>query len=196
MQRRKILEGLRVVELGQLIAVPYATKLLSDMGAEVIRIESANRPDIYRLSDFYDDRVDGEYWNRAINFNEQNRNKMSLCVELDEGLGDAALKELLSISDVFASNFTPRVMKKYGLEYDDLRKIKPDIIVVSSTGYGHSGPWSSFGAIGFGTEAASGLSSTTGYKGGGPSQPEIPYPDYTAAEHTVFGILSALIYRQ
>ena len=52
MQRRKILEGLRVVELGQLIAVPYATKLLSDMGAEVIRIESANRPDIYRLSDF------------------------------------------------------------------------------------------------------------------------------------------------
>ena len=162
MQRRKILEGLRVVELGQLIAVPYATKLLSDMGAEVIRIESANRPDIYRLSDFYDDRVDGEYWNRAINFNEQNRNKMSLCVELDEGLGDAALKELLYISDVFSSNFTPRVMKKYGLEYDDLRKIKPDIIVVSSTGYGHSGPWSSFGAIGFGTEAASGLSSTTG----------------------------------
>ena len=74
MQRKKILEGLRVVELGQLIAVPYATKLLSDMGAEVIRIESANRPDIYRLSDFYDDRVDGEYWNRAINFNEQNRN--------------------------------------------------------------------------------------------------------------------------
>ena len=69
-----------MVELGQLIAVPYATKLLSDMGAEVIRIESANRPDIYRLSDFYDDRVDGEYWNRAINFNEQNRNKMSLCV--------------------------------------------------------------------------------------------------------------------
>ena len=195
MSRGRILEGLRIVELGQLIAVPYATKLLADMGAEVIRIESANRPDIYRLSDYYDERIDGEYWNRAINFNEQNRNKRSFCVELDKNEGNDALLELISISDVFASNFTPRVMKKYGLEYQDLIKIKPDIIVVSSTGYGHSGPWSSFGAIGFGTEAASGLSSTTGYRGEGPSQPEIPYPDYTAAEHTVYGILSALLYR-
>jgi len=195
MEMTRILKGLRIVELGQLIAVPYATKLLSDMGAEVIRIESANRPDMYRLSDYYDDRVDGEYWNRAINFNEQNRNKMSFCVELDKAQGDYTLKDILAISDVFASNFTPRVMKKYGLEYEELKKIKPDIIVVSSTGYGHSGPWSSFGAIGFGTEAASGLSSTTGYRGEGPSQPEIPYPDYTAAEHTVFAILSALQHR-
>ena len=106
-QASKILRGLRVVELGQLIAIPYATKLLSDMGAEVIRIESAKRPDIYRLSDYYDDRTDGEYWNRAINFNEQNRNKMSFCVELDQIFGNKALKDLLAISDVFASNFTP-----------------------------------------------------------------------------------------
>ena len=177
-----ILSGIRVVELSQLIAIPYATKLMSDMGAETIRLESAKRPDAYRLSDFYDERLDGDYWNRAINFNEQNRNKLGLALELDNNNALDQLYDLISISDVFACNFTPRVMKKFGLEYDNLKKIKPDIIVVSSTGYGHSGPWSSFGAIGFGTEAASGLSSATGYEDGPPAQPEIPYPDYTAAE--------------
>jgi len=195
MENKGILNGIRIVELSQLIAIPYATKLMSDMGAEIIRLESAKRPDAYRLSDFYDERLDGDYWNRAINFNEQNRNKLGLALELDNKDALDQLYELISISDVFACNFTPRVMKKFGLEYDNLRAIKPDIITVSSTGYGHSGPWSSFGAIGFGTEAASGLSSATGYENGPPAQPEIPYPDYTAAEHTVFAIMAAIIHR-
>ena len=195
MENKAILSGIRVVELSQLIAIPYATKLMSDMGAEIIRLESAKRPDAYRLSDFYDERLDGDYWNRAINFNEQNRNKLGLSLELDNKNALNQLYDLLSISDVFACNFTPRVMKKFGLEYDNLKTIRPDIIVVSSTGYGHSGPWSSFGAIGFGTEAASGLSSATGYENGPPAQPEIPYPDYTAAEHTVFAIMAAIIHR-
>jgi len=195
MKNNGILNGVRIVELGQLIAVPYATKLLSDMGAEIIRLESANRPDAYRLSDFYDERRDGKYWNRAINFNEQNRNKLSLGLELDHKNSLQCLYDLISISDVFACNFTPRVMKKFGLEYEHLQKIRPDIIVVSSTGYGHTGPWSSFGAIGFGTEAASGLAAATGYENGPPAQPEIPYPDYTAAEHTVFAVMAALIHR-
>ena len=195
MENKGILSGIRVVELSQLIAIPYATKLMSDMGAEIIRLESAKRPDAYRLSDFYDERLDGDYWNRAINFNEQNRNKLGFALELDNQKALDQLYDLVSISDVFACNFTPRVMKKFGLEYDDLKIIKPDIIVVSSTGYGHSGPWSSFGAIGFGTEAASGLSSATGYEGGPPAQPEIPYPDYTAAEHTVFALMAAIIHR-
>ena len=195
MKDNGILSGVRIVELGQLIAVPYATKLLSDMGAEIIRLESAKRPDAYRLSAFYDERRDGKYWNRALNFNEQNRNKLSLGLELDNKNGLQYLYDLISISDVFACNFTPRVMKKFGLEYENLQKIRPDIIVISSTGYGHTGPWSSFGAIGFGTEAASGLAAATGYENGPPAQPEIPYPDYTAAEHTVFAVMAALIHR-
>ena len=96
---------------------------------------------------------------------------------------------------MFAENFTPRVIGNFGLEYEELRKIKPDIIMVSSTGYGHTGPWSGFGAIGYGTEAASGLASVTGYVGGPPSIPELPYADYTAGEHTVFAIMAALLHR-
>ena len=189
------LEGIRIVEMGQLIAIPYAIKLLSDMGAEVIRIESCVRLENYRANSFYDDNSDGEYWNRGINFYEQNRNKLSLTLDLTKARGREALIELIAVSDVFAENFTPRVVRNFGLEYDDLRVVRPDIIMVSSTGYGHTGPWSGFGAIGYGTEAASGLAHMTGYHGGPPMLPEIPYADYTAAEHTVFAIAAALVHR-
>ena len=192
---RKALEGLRVVEMGQLIAIPFATKLLADMGAEVIRIESCQRMDGYRVNGFYKNDATGEFWNRAINFNEQNRGKRSVTLDLTKPNGLAALKDLIAVSDVFAENFTPRVIANFGLEYEDLRKIKPDIIMVSSTGYGHTGPWSVFGAIGYGTEAASGLASVTGYINGPPSIPELPYADYTAGEHTVFAIMAALMRR-
>ena len=189
------LEDVRIVEMGQLIAVPHAVRLLADMGAQVVRVESCTRLENYRESSFYENSANGQYWNKGANFSEQNRNKLGITLDLSipEGLG--ALRELISISDVFVENFTPRVMKNFGLEYEDLRRIKPDIIMVSSTGYGHSGPWANFGALGYTTEAASGLAHMTGYEGGPPELPEIPYADYVAAEHTVFAIMAALLYR-
>ena len=102
---------------------------------------------------------------------------------------------MIAVSDVFAENFTPRVMRNFGLEYEDVRQIKPDIIMVSSTGYGYTGPWSDLGAIGFATEAASGLAHMTGYEDGPPVIPEVPYSDFTAAEHTLFAVMAALIHR-
>ncbi len=192
---RLSLEGVRVVEFGQLIAIPFATKLLADMGAEVVRIESCTRLDGYRVSGFYKNDTSGEFWNRAVNFYEQNRNKKSLTLDLAQERARETLRDLIAVSDVFAENFTPRVVRNFGLEYQDLRRVRPDIIMVSSTGYGHTGPWSGFGAIGYGTEAASGLSSVTGYRDGPPTIPELPYADYTAGEHTVFAIMAALAHR-
>jgi crotonobetainyl-CoA:carnitine CoA-transferase CaiB-like acyl-CoA transferase len=189
------LSGVRIVEMGQLIAIPHAIKLLGDMGAEIIRIESCTRLDNYRTSSMYDNNGDGRHWDRAANFYEQNRNKYSLTLELNDEECIAALRELVSISDVFAENFTPRVMRNFKLEYEDLRRIRPDIIMVSSTGYGYTGPWADYGAIGYTTEATSGLSHISGYKDGPPVLPEIPYADYTAAEHTAFAIMTALAYR-
>ena len=189
------LEGVRIVEMGQLIAIPHATKLLGDLGAQIIRIESCARLDNYRTSSFYENDGEGSYWDRAANFYEQNRNKYSLTLELNDEDGINALRELVNISDVFAENFTPRVMRNFKLEYDDLRRIRPDIIMVSSTGYGYTGPWADYGAIGYTTEATSGLSHISGYKDGPPVLPEIPYADYTAAEHTAFAIMAALAYR-
>jgi benzylsuccinate CoA-transferase BbsF subunit len=96
---------------------------------------------------------------------------------------------------VFAENFTPRVIKNFQLEYEDLRQINPAIIMVSSTGYGFEGPWANFGATGPATEGASGLAHMTGYKEGGPVMSEIPYTDYTGGEHTVFAVMTALMHR-
>lgn len=189
------LSGIRIVEMGQLIAIPHATKLLADMGAQIIRIETCARLDNYRMQSFYGNSVEGNFWDRAANFYEQNRNKMSLTLDLTDETCLGVLKDLISVSDVFAENYTPRVMRNFGLEYEDLRKIRPDIVMVSSTGYGHVGPWSDFGAIGFTTEAASGLASLTGYRDGPPKLPEIPYADYSAAEHTAFAIMAALVHR-
>ena len=195
MTMTRALEGVRIVEMGQLIAVPFAAKMLGDMGAEVIRIESCTRMDGYRVSGFYENDSSGEFWNRAVNFYEQNRGKQSLTLDLAQSVGIDTLVDLIAISDVFIENFTPRVISNFGLEYDDLRKVKPDIIMVSSTGYGHTGPWSGFGAIGYGTEAACGLAAVTGYIDGPPAIPELPYADYTAGEHTVFAIMAALMHR-
>ena len=189
------LRGVRVVEMGQLIAIPFAMKLLADMGAQVIRLESTVRLESYRSDSVYQNEIHGEFWNRGANFYEQNRNKLGITLDLARPEGLELLKNLIAISDVFAENFTPRVIRNFGLEYGDLRRIKPDIIMVSSTGYGFSGPWANFGATGPATEGASGLAYTTGYADGPPVMAEIPYVDYTAGEHTVFAVMTALMSR-
>ena len=189
------LQGVRIIEMGQLIAIPFAMKMLADMGAQVIRLESTRRLESYRSDSVYQNEIQGEFWNRGANFYEQNRNKMGITLDLGRPEGLDILRRLVAISDVFAENFTPRVIKNFGIEYADLCRIKPDIIMVSSTGYGFDGPWSNFGATGPATEGASGLAYATGYSGGPPVMAEIPYVDYTAGEHTVFAVMTALMSR-
>ena len=189
------LKGVRIIEMGQLIAIPFAMKLLADMGAQVIRLESTRRLESYRSDSVYQNEVHGEFWNRGANFYEQNRNKLGITLDLGRPEGLDILRQLIAISDVFAENFTPRVIRNFGLEYSELCRIKPDIIMVSSTGYGFEGPWANFGATGPATEGASGLAYATGYAGGPPVMAEIPYVDYTAGEHTVFAVMAALMSR-
>ncbi len=189
------LQGVRIIEMGQLIAIPFAMKLLADMGAQVIRLESTRRLESYRSDSVYQNEVHGEFWNRGANFYEQNRNKLGITLDLGRQEGLEILRRLIAVSDVFTENFTPRVIMNFGLEYADLCRIKPDIIMVSSTGYGFDGPWANFGATGPATEGASGLAFATGYPGGTPVMAEIPYVDYTAGEHTVFAVMTALMNR-
>lgn len=190
------LAGIRIIEMGQLIAIPFSMKMLADMGAQVIRLESTGRLESYRSDSVYKNDISGEFWNKGANFYEQNRNKLGVTLDLSKPEGLAILRELVSVADIFSENFTPRVIKNFGLEYEDLKKIKPDIIMVSSTGYGFYGPWANYGATGPATEGAAGLAYQTGYVGSdSPMMSEIPYTDYTSGEHTVFAVMAALMHR-
>ncbi|MBI4233960.1 MAG: CoA transferase [Chloroflexi bacterium] len=189
------LKGVRVLEMGQLLAVPYLIRLLADMGAEVIKVESCVRLDPHRTSVFYDNTPGEAFWDRTANYNDQNRNKLGITLDLTKPEGGRLFRSLVAVSDLFCENFTPRVMRNFRMEYQDLRRIRPDLIMLSSTGYGYTGPWSNYGAVGPTIEAASGLAHVSGYPGEPPIMPEIPYPDFVAAEHGLFAVMAALHYR-
>jgi benzylsuccinate CoA-transferase BbsF subunit len=189
------LEGIRVIEMGQLLAVPYLCKLMADMGAEIVRFESCTRLDPHRTTVFYDNEADEQFYNKAANFHDQNRNKLGLTLDLSTKGGQRMFHDLVRISDVFCENFTPRVMQNFQMEYQNLRRIRPDIIMLSSTGYGYTGPWGNYGAVGPTVEASSGLMHVSGYPGTPPVLAEIPYTDFVGAEHGLFAVMAALHYR-
>jgi len=161
------LEGIRVVDISRVFAMPYCGAYLADLGAEVIKIDThySEFVDTTRtLNGPYPDNVPTEdYWETAGTFQTLNRGKRSLTLDLRSEEGLKTLKELIGISDIFLENFTPRVMRRFGLDYPNLKQMKPDLIMVSNTGYGHSGPWSNFGAMATALEPTHGTGAFMGY---------------------------------
>ena len=161
------LEGIRVVDISRVFAMPYCGAYLADLGAEVIKIDThySEFVDTTRtLNGPYPDNVPTEdYWETAGTFQTLNRGKRSLTLDLRSEEGLQTLKELIGISDIFLENFTPRVMRRFGLDYPNLKQMKPDLIMVSNTGYGHSGPWSNFGAMATALEPTHGTGAFMGY---------------------------------
>ncbi|MEK7873217.1 MAG: CoA transferase [Chloroflexota bacterium] len=189
------LHGIRILEAGHQWAAPIAMQFLAGMGAEVIKVESTVHPDMVR-SGSYPDGIPGErYWNRCGRFNDANRNKRGITLDLTKPEGCALFKQLAAVTDVVAENFTPRVMANFGLDYASLRKVKSDLIMLSITGFGHSGPWREYAGRGSGLEATTSLTYMTGYPGEGPMKSGVPYTDIPAAYHAAFAVLAALNYR-
>ena len=206
-KRRQALAGVRVIDLSQVFAGPYATKLLADMGAEVIRIECAARsgrggalPRLRPGGDFgaaFPDGDTGEHsYNRFAYYNEVNRNKLAATIDLSKPRGVEVFKRLVKISDVVVENFSPRVMPNFGLGYEVLKGINPRIIMISISAYGQNGPYRDYVSYGEGIEAMSGLSKLTAYPDGAPLKPGTAYADATAGLHAAFAIMAALRYRR
>ena len=193
-------ENLRVIDSTYVFAMPYAGGILGDMGAEVIKIEGPGHLDIVRGGQFsggFPDNDPGEdYWNRSASFNLLNRNKKSLTLDLSKEECREYLKELISISDVMMENYTPRVMKRWGLDYENIKKIKPDLILISNTGYGHGeGPFSAYPAQATTQEATHGHCYITGYNNDIPSKAGASYVDFLACWSGLFAVASALRHR-
>ena len=205
----KPLQGIRVLDLSRVFAMPYAGAYLADMGAEVIKIDTHHSQfvDTTRtLNGPYPDNQPGHnYWERGGTFQTLNRGKRSLTLDLRVPDSIAIIKDLLQISDIFLENFTPRVLTRFGLDYSTLKNIKPDLIMVSNTGYGHSGPFSNFGAMATALEPTHGTGAFTGYlesdNGGRSRQGAVPnkiansYTDFLASWTAQLAILGSLIHR-
>ncbi|MEM7364067.1 MAG: CoA transferase [Pseudomonadota bacterium] len=169
---RRPLEGIRIVDFTQAWIGPFATMLLADLGAEVIKVESHLRIDVWRGSGHVPpERManpDADPRNTSSNFNSTNRNKRELAVDLTSESGRDVVRDLIKTADVVIDNYTPHVMRKFGLNYDAIREIKPDIISVSWSGYGQRGPYSDYKANGTTTEAMAGWDALFGYRDGPP----------------------------
>jgi benzylsuccinate CoA-transferase BbsF subunit len=196
------LTGIRIVDLSRVFAMPYAAAFLADLGAEVIKVEGHRflNADTRLGGPFggpWPDDVPGElHWERNGVFHVLNRGKRSVTLDLNHTAGLNALKTLLAKSDVVIENFTPRVMRKFGLDYPNLRRIRSDIIMLSNTGYGHTGPFSSYGAMAASLEPTHGSGAFIGYENGAPNKISNSYTDFLASWTALYSLMAALLYRK
>ncbi len=185
---RHALEGIKVIDLTRVLAGPYATMVLADFGAEIIKIEVPKTGD--------DSRAFGPYVNgESAYFMSINRNKKSITLNLKTEEGKDILKKLVMQADVLVENFRPGTMEKLGLGYDVLKEINPKLIYAASSGYGHTGPYSQKPAYDAVVQAMGGIMSITGQVGGKPTRVGTSIGDIAAGLFTAIGVLTALNYR-
>ncbi len=189
------LEGLRVLDLATVIAVPYMAALLSDLGAEVIKIESPRKLDPTRqgvLTTYLNNDASVDGINRSGMFQVVNRGKRSIVIDMGTDEGKALLRDLVAHADIVVDNFTPRVMDSWGLGHEALLAINPRLIYLSNTGYGSTGPWRNFPSQGTTLEVTMGIAAYTGYRGDPPWKVGQSYPDFLACWTGLTALFSAL----
>lgn len=179
------LSDIKVLDLTRVLAGPYATMVLADLGAEIIKIEQPEKGD--------DSRAYGPYKNgESAYFMSLNRNKESITLNLKTLEGKEILKELVKKVDVLVENFRPGTMEKLGLGYEVLKEINPRLIYASSTGYGQTGPYSQRPAYDAVVQAMGGIMSITGQADGVPTRVGTSIGDIAAGLFCAIGILAAL----
>ncbi len=177
-----ILSGLRVLDFTRVLAGPYATRILADFGAEVIKVQSEKT-------------ATGSECNTTGYFNTWNRNKRSITLDMSYPEAKEIALKLIEISDVVIDNFSPRVMSNWGLNYENLKEVKPDLIMLSMSAMGHTGPWKDFVSFGLTLQALSGLTHLTSFSRDHPLGLGYPYADTIVGLYTTLAVLSALEYR-
>ena len=200
------LRDIKIIDLSMWFAGPMATRLLADMGAEVIKIESVRRIDPWRGPVVLTPKLELEYppdmpkerpYNCSPGFNLQNRNKYGVTLDLEKSRGKEIFKSLVKISDIVLENYSPRVMSNFGLDYPVLKEINPRLIMMSMPAMGRTGPAKDFVAFGQTIDCLSGMAYLTGYLGEEPMlQSGLAYGDPLSGMNAAFAILSALHYRR
>jgi CoA:oxalate CoA-transferase len=183
------LEDIRVLDLTWVLAGPFASMILADLGAEVVKVERPPNGDISRTTGPYQNGWSGYFFSI-------NRGKKSVSINLRSQKGKALFLDLVEHADVVIENFTPGTMAKLGLGYETLAERNPRVIMASVSGFGQTGPYSDRPALDIVVQAMGGMLSITGEPGGGPVRPGASYGDLTAGLFAAVGILGALHERE
>lgn len=188
------LEGLKILDFSTLLPGPYATMLLADMGADVLRIESPSRPDLVREMS---PKVKTQQGSQSTAFEYLNRGKRSMALDLKHSQSINIIHKLLAEYDVVIEQFRPGVMQRLGLDFETLSKLNPKLVYCSITGYGQSGLYRDRAGHDINYLALSGISQTTGRADSGPALSGMQMADVAAGSHpAVYSILAAVIQRQ
>jgi formyl-CoA transferase len=183
------LHGVRVLELGSLLAGPFAGRLLADLGADVIKVESPHRPDPMRDWGQVTHRGRGLFWPVL------SRNKRCITLNLKSDRGRALMLELVAMADAVVENFRPGTLERWGLGYEHMAEVNPGIVLVRVSGYGQTGPYASRVGYAAAAEAMGGLRYINGYPGQDPPRAGISLGDSLAGMFAAQGLLAALYRR-
>lgn len=194
---KKALENIRIVDLSRVLAGPYCTQMLGDLGAEIIKIEKPGMGDDTRKwgPPFLKDK-DGNNTSESAYYLSCNRNKKSVAIDLHEPEGQELIHKLLEQSDILIENFKVGGLKKYGLDYESVKKRHPHIIYASITGFGQNGPLASEPGYDYLAQAMSGIMACTGEPDGEPMKIGVALSDIMTGMNAAIGILAALNARQ
>ena len=191
------LEGIKVLTLEQVHALPWGTSFLADLGAQVIRIESVDHMQDRKAGPFPNGKAGPEWWNEGANLAYfGTRNKQSLCLQVTQPAGKAVFLKLVKNCDVVTDNFRPGTMRRLGFDHESLAQINPRIITLSSTAFGHSGPWSRAGSRARTVDSVCGMSYLTGFEGGPSQRASNNYMDHSTGNNAAFALLLALYRRK
>jgi crotonobetainyl-CoA:carnitine CoA-transferase CaiB-like acyl-CoA transferase len=190
------LSNIRVLDLTRVLAGPWATQMLADFGAEVIKIEKPGEGDDTRgWGPPFLKNADGSRGDAAY-FLSTNRGKTSVCIDMASAEGQKLIRALAAKSDVVIENFKVGGLKKYGLDYDSLKAINPKLIYCSITGFGQDGPYAQRAGYDFMIQGMAGIMSVTGEPDGQPMKVGVAFADIFTGLHAVIGITSALFHRE
>ena len=188
------LAGVRVLDLGWMMAGPQATAILAAYGAETVKIESRARPDLARTT--FGPIVVPESLDGSGYFNNFNRNKRSITLNMTTERGRELFGRLLMVSDGVLENFAPGVLERWGFSYAAMARIRPDIVYVSMGGFGHSGPYREYQTFGPTVQAVSGLTHQSGFPDREPAGWGFSYMDHTGGYYGALAMLQALLHRR
>lgn len=186
MSQKGLLDGVKVLDLTRVLAGPYCGMMLADMGADVIKVEVPGRGDDARKNT---PMVNGE----SAYFMNLNRNKRGITLNLKSEKGQEIFKKMVAEADIVLENYRPGVMEKFGLGYEELKKINPRIVYGAVSGFGHYGPYSQRAGYDIVGQAMSGLMSTTGWPDGAPTRTGTAIADVMAGASCCIGVLAAYV---